>query len=290
MKDLEVETKRGTILEGVLFCQTKNPDTILILITGIHGNLFTNKFNYNFGQILNKGNIDFIFAQTCDTFEKTKRTNIKTRKEEFVGSFNEDFKNIEEDIEAFIIYAEKNKYKNIYLAGHSLGANKIVYYLSRNHDKRIKKYIILSPTNITYLLNGVTEEEKNIIREYKKTGKDDELIPFELFGWLQCITRTAYDWVFNNILNNVHIEINADFSQINNIEQSGAMLIGTYDRFSFGDPSGFLENINNHTKHPENNKLIFVPQTGQTYQGKQQEVAEILLNLINNWKNEPNKL
>ena len=290
MKDLEVETKRGTILEGVLFCQTKNPDTILIKITGIHGNLFTNKFNYNFGQILNKGNIDFIFAQTCDTFEKTKRTNIKTRKEEFVGSFNEDFKNIEEDIEAFIIYAEKNKYKNIYLAGHSLGANKIVYYLSRNHDKRIKKYIILSPTNITYLLNGVTEEEKNIIREYKKTGKDDELIPFELFGWLQCITRTAYDWVFNNILNNVHIEINADFSQINNIEQSGAMLIGTYDRFSFGDPSGFLENINNHTKHPENNKLIFVPQTGQTYQGKQQEVAEILLNLINNWKNEPNKL
>ena len=103
MKDLEVETKRGTILEGVLFCQTKNPDTILISITGIHGNLFTNKFNYNFGQILNKGNIDFIFAQTCDTFEKTKRTNIKTRKEEFVGSFNEDFKNIEEDIEAFIL-------------------------------------------------------------------------------------------------------------------------------------------------------------------------------------------
>ena len=46
------------------------------------------------------------------------------------------------------------------------------------------------------------------------------------------------------------------------------MLIGTFDRFCYGDPSGFLENINNHTKHPEKNKLIFVPQTGQTYQGK----------------------
>ena len=68
------------------------------------------------------------------------------------------------------------------------------------------------------------------------------------------------------------------------------MLIGTFDRFCYGDPSGFLENINNHTKHPEKNKLIFVPQTGQTYQGKQQEVAEILLNLINNWKNEQNNL
>ena len=37
-------------------------------------------------------------------------------------------------------YAEKKKYKNIYLARHSLGANKIIYYLSRNNDKRVKKY------------------------------------------------------------------------------------------------------------------------------------------------------
>ena len=120
---------------------------------------------YNFGQTLNRGNIDFIYAQTCDTFEQTKLINIKTKKEEFVGSFNEDFKNIEEDIEAFIIYAEKNKYKNIYFAGHSLGANKIIYYLSRPHDKKIKKFILLSPTNIIHLLNGVTEEEKAIIKE-----------------------------------------------------------------------------------------------------------------------------
>ena len=42
MKDLEIETKRGSILDGVLFCDTKNPDTVLIAITGIHGNFFSN--------------------------------------------------------------------------------------------------------------------------------------------------------------------------------------------------------------------------------------------------------
>ncbi len=36
------------------------------------------------------------------------------------------------------------------------------------------------------------------------------------------------------------------------------MLIGTYDRFTYGDPSGFLKNINNHTKYPKENKLIFI--------------------------------
>jgi len=287
MKELDIETKRGSILDGVLFCQTKNPDTVLIAITGIHGNFFSNPFYYNFGETLNKGNIDFIYAQTCDAFGREKKINKKTGKEEYIGSWNEDFKNTDEDVEAYINYAEKNNYKNIYLAGHSLGANKIIYYLSRNHDKRVKKYILLSPANITHLLNGVSDYEKKIIKEYKN-GKDNEFIPFELFGWIECITRTAYDWVFDNILNNVHVEKNGDFSQINNIEHSGAMLIGTYDRFTYGDPSGFLENINNHTKHPEKNKLIFVPNTGHTYQGKQQKVADMLLDLLIEWRNEQN--
>jgi len=44
MEDLEIETKRGSILDGVLFCETKNPDTVLIAITGIHGNFFSNPF------------------------------------------------------------------------------------------------------------------------------------------------------------------------------------------------------------------------------------------------------
>ncbi len=73
MKKLEIETKRGSILDGVLFCETTNPDTVLIAITGIHGNFYSNPFYYNFGYTLNKGNIDFIYAQTCDAFGKVKK-------------------------------------------------------------------------------------------------------------------------------------------------------------------------------------------------------------------------
>ena len=213
-----------------------------------------------------------------------KKTNVNTGKKEYIGSYNEDFKNTDDDVEAYINFAEKLKYKNIYLSGNSLGANKIIYYLSRYHHSRVKKYILLSPSNITHLVNQITDDEKRLIKKYKEQGKDDEIIPFELFGWLECITRTAYDWVYNNILNNVHYEKDGDFSQIYNISHSGAMLIGTYDRFTYGDPSWFLENINNHTKEPKNNKLIYINNTGHTYQRKEQEVADALLNLINEWR------
>ena len=58
MKNIEVPTKRGSLLDGVLFCETKNPDSILISITGIHGRFKSNPFYINIGHTLNKGNID----------------------------------------------------------------------------------------------------------------------------------------------------------------------------------------------------------------------------------------
>lgn len=128
MQKLKIPTERGVLLDGVLFNDTQNADTVLIAITGIHGNFYSNPFYYNFGATLNKGNVDFIYAQTND-----------------------------------------------------------------------------------------------------------------------------------------------------------ALLIGTYDTFTYGDPVGFLENINNHFVHPEKNKLIFIEKTGHTYQQKQQETAEKLLELIQSW-------
>ena len=286
MIEIQVETKRGVLLNGVLFNETKSSDTVLIAITGIHGNFYSNPFCCNIGYTLNKGNIDFIYAQTNDAFGAEKVMNVKTKKLEIIGSCNEDFNYTDEDIEAYLNFAEKKNYKHIYLSGHSLGANKIIYYLSRNHDKRVEKYLLLSPANITHLLKVVTDEEKYIIQNYIKNGKENEIIPFELLGWIQCTAKTAYNWVFNNILNNVHVEKNGDFSQINEINHKGAMLIGTYDRFTYGDPSGFLTNINNHTKYPKENKLIFIEKTGHTYQKKQQEVADIILKLIKEWREE----
>ena len=290
MKNIEVPTKRGILLDGILYCETKNPTSILIAISGIHAQAERNPFYDNIGFTLNKRNIDFICAHTCDAMKKVTKKNILTGKEEIIGSFNEDFNNCEDDVEAYINYAEKNKYKHIYLAGHSLGANKIIYYLSKNHDIRIEKYILLSPADIIHLVNTISDKDKIIIKEYKEQGKDNEIIPFQLFGWVECITRTAYDWVYNNILDNVHADKDGDFSQINNITHSGAMIIGTYDKFTCGDPTGFLENINKHTKNPEKNKLLFIEKTGHVYRRKEKELSEVILNLIKEWQMEKNEV
>ncbi|MBR0031887.1 MAG: DUF1749 domain-containing protein, partial [Treponema sp.] len=165
-ENIEVFTKRGTVLDGVLFANTDGTaDTLVIAITGIHGNFYSNPFYFNFGDTLNAGGIDFVYAQVCDAFGEINTRNIHIGKEEIIGSWNERFSYADEDIAAYIDWAENAGYSHIVLAGHSLGANKVIHYLATSHDSRIDRFLLLSPCNVEYLTSQVTEEEKRTVRK-----------------------------------------------------------------------------------------------------------------------------
>ena len=283
---LNVPTERGVVLNGVLFRpeKKKTADTVMIAITGIHGNFYSNPFYYNIGDTLNKDNIDFIYAQTNDAFSEIKTVNVKTGREETIGSWNERFAFTDEDIDAYLDFTEAEGYRHIILAGHSLGANKVIYYLSRHHDKRIEHFFLLSPANLTYMMSGVTDWEKRVIREQVEQGDGEKMLPFPFMGWVDCIANTAYDWQFSGLLNNVHTAKDGDFSQAEKITHTGALLVGTYDNFTDGDPSEFLRNLNSHMPAATKNDLIFIEKTGHTYQMKQQEVADKILKQLQKYR------
>lgn len=286
MKELKIETKRGVLLDGVLFPSEGKSDAVLIAITGIHGNFYSNPFYYNIGETLTAAGIDFIYAQTNDAFGAIRTMNTHTGREEIIGSWNERFALADEDIEAYLDYAEQQGYKHIILAGHSLGANKVIYYLSRHHDPRVEHFLLLSPANLDYMTASVTAQERDIIRQLYERGDGDKMLPFLLMGWVECTVATAYDWVHSGLLNNVHTSPDGNFSQVEQITHTGALLIGTYDNFTDGDPSGFLRLINSHMPTAAENRLVFIERTGHTYQQKQQEVADKILELINDWRKE----
>lgn len=283
VKKLDIPTKRGTVLDGVLF-SVPTADTVLIAITGIHGNFYSNPFYYNIGDTLNAGGMDFIYAQTNDAFGKIETYNVNTGNKEIIGSWNEDFCYTDEDIEGYLNFAEQAGYRHIILAGHSLGANKVIYYLSRHHDERVEHFILLSPANLGYLTGDVTDREREIVRKQVERGEGNKMLPFALMGWVPCLASTAYQWLFTNMLDNVHVEKDRDFSEAEQITHTGALVIGTYDNFTYGDPSGFLKNINDHIPTARENKLIFLERTGHTYQQKEQELADKLCALIDEWR------
>ena len=271
MEDLNVATRRGTVLNGVLF-PAQDADTVVIAITGIHGNFYSNPFYYNIGNTLSANGIDFIYAQTNDAFGEIETYNVKTGAKELIGSWNERFADTDEDIDAYLDYAAQH-YKHVILAGHSLGANKVIYYLSRHHDtKRVEHFILLSPANLSHMMSGVSDGEKDFIERVVRYGQGDKVLPFYFMGWVVCTANTAHDWLSG-----------ADWSQVAQVTHTGALVIGTYDNFTDGDPSGFLKNINDHMPTAAQNKLIFIERTGHTYQQKHQEIADIVLSLAKDW-------
>ena len=82
---------------------------------------------------------------------------------------------------------------------------------------------------------------------------------------------------------NVHTARDGDFSQAEKISHSGALLVGTYDNFTDGDPSEFLRNLNTHLPTAKENKLIFIEGTGHTYQMKHHELADKILRQLQEW-------
>ena len=164
------------------------------------------------------------------------------------------------------------------LAGHSLGANKVIYYLSTYHDtNRVEKFILMSPANLAYMMSNVTAGEKDFIEKFVRYGQGEKILPFYFMGWVACTANTAYDWL-SGILDNTN-----DFSQLEQITHTGALIIGTYDNFTEGDPSKFLRDINSHMPTADANKLIFIERTGHTYQQKHQEIADEILKLATDW-------
>ena len=117
MTVLDIATRSGTVLSGVLF-PASGADTVVIAITGVHGNFYSNPFYYNIGDTLSTAGIDFIYAQTRDAFGQVDIVNAKTGEPEQIGSFDEDVTKAEEDIEAYIDHAERKGYKHIILAAH----------------------------------------------------------------------------------------------------------------------------------------------------------------------------
>ena len=287
MKKLDVPTKRGTVLNGVLF-ESGHADTVVIAITGIHGNFYSNPFYYNIGDTLNRADTDFIYAQTNDALGRIDTVNVKIGKPEVIGSFRENFLDTDEDIEAYLDGAVQLGYRHIILAGHSLGANKVIYYLAHHHDARVEHFLLLSPANLTHMTSVTSPQEKRIVAEMVETGRGQKFLPFPAVDsvqtWLPCYADTAFTWLFTDTLNNVHVEKDGDFSQCAAITHTGALLIGTYDRFTYGDPAGFLKNINDHMPRASENKLIFIEKTGHTYQQKEQEVADAIANLVKDWR------
>lgn len=283
LRSLSVVTRNGLVLNGKIF-QNEDAQTVVILLTGVEGNFQNNPFYSVIGERLAKDKADLIVAQTRDAFNRVHSVNQRTGQPEVYGAFDEKFAESTADVEAYLNYAKQKRYSHIILGGQSLGANKVIYYLAHHQDPSIDRFLLMSPVNMDVLRNKITQSQRQVINDYLASGRENRMLPFQLFRWLRSTAANANRWLTDETLNNAHAIRDADFRQLCQVQLEGAFLIGLNDHFTGGQPREYLQILNQQLTTKNSNQLVYIPQAGHIYRNHERQVANDIADLLRTWQ------
>src|SRR3989344_1290605 len=103
------------------------------------------------------------------------------------GQAHEVFTDCADDIQGAVNFAKKQGAKEIYLAGHSTGCQKSVYYGSKKSDRTVKGLILLAPMS-DYSIAVMTDKNGRLAHAVKiamgmvRAGKKHSLLPENIWG------------------------------------------------------------------------------------------------------------
>ncbi|MEK7132992.1 MAG: alpha/beta fold hydrolase [Patescibacteria group bacterium] len=111
------------------------------------------------------------------------------------GSAHEVFEDCVDDIQGAINFARKVGVKNIYLAGHSTGCQKSIYWAHRKKGRGIKGIVLLAPMSdwaAEMMLQGKKKIARatRVARSLVNRGKKHQLLPEGV--WHECIDAQRF--------------------------------------------------------------------------------------------------
>src|SRR3989344_6601617 len=172
---IEIVTQKKVVLDGLWF-GPKKARTVVILIHGLGGTLWRRIGLVD--RLTDKQTAVLAFNNRGhDRVSRLVRTDRKkTGKSEWAGGACEVFTDCVDDIQGAINLAKKQGAKRIFLAGHSTGSQKAVYYASKKSSPLLRGLILMVPlSDYSVALrdekNGALARATKIARALVRAGK-----------------------------------------------------------------------------------------------------------------------
>lgn len=178
---VEITTPKKFILNGLWF-GAKKPKRAIIFVHGLMGSLFSARRIME--QLVDSRTAVLVFNNRGFG----KMNNVKRKiggkvKSVSAGSAHEVFTESKDDIQGVINFCRKNGVKSIYIAGHSTGCQKAVYWAAKNTAARSVRGIVLLAPISDYAT--VLKDDKNAklkkatayARKLVRKGRKHELLP-----------------------------------------------------------------------------------------------------------------
>jgi len=176
----DIKTPKGFLLRGLWF-GPKKPKRVVIWVHGLGSSAFTKLELVKL--LATKGTAVLAFNNRgFERVASVKQQIGKQTKWHTIGAAHEKFTDCVDDIQGAIEFVRSMRVKDIYLAGHSTGCQKSIYWAYKKKGKDVKGIILLAPVSDyagAIAKYGRTKVE-NVAREAERLvarGKGSELLP-----------------------------------------------------------------------------------------------------------------
>ncbi len=187
---VKIKTEDNIPLYGMLLEPPQKTDTLFIAIHGTASNFYEN---------------DFMEAITKKLYQKKISLLLTNNRGAYIlqayplaGAAIEKFEDCVKDIDAWIFFALKKGYKKIILQGHSLGAEKVVYYMNYGiHKKKISAVVLLAPSDSFGYERAYSKNFRILIKEAEsmiKSGKEEEFLRSTWLSYSGIMPRSALSY------------------------------------------------------------------------------------------------
>lgn len=279
-------TEDNLELCGVLYQPEYKTDKIVINFHGMAGNFYENLFIDFMSNEFTKGGFAFLSTNNRghDMFNDTasiKNNDLSWKK---IGAAFEIFEECIYDIKAWIDFAEKLGFKEIFIQGHSLGAVKVTYYLSETGDSRIKGLILLSPPDMLGLHLGREEDKKKweesmkLAKKLIGEGKGNEILPNLIWDWYYLSANTFMNFSKLDSKTNTFpfYKPNSGFKELSQIKCPMIAIFGSKDDAIVTDPKKCLKILKEKAVSTKICSTFIIDGAPHSYRNHEQELAAIV--------------
>ena len=268
---IRVKTADNIELQGMLYSPDSRSSTAILHMPGSCGNFYENRFLDALAAFYVSRNLTFI---SCNNRGHNGNTAY------------ERFKECTLDIEAWLGWLESHRIQRFILQGHSLGTQKVVYYLLEKHNEKVIGCILLAPFDLIlfYKVDSDIIRKKNL----RKTQKLDEntLVPKEIFDMWPISAGTYLDLLGYETKADI-FDFRDDNTIVNGVQALKKLpipvfaAIGGEDMASLPSPQKFVDALSKTSTLCGKVTSHLVPKAPHNFDGYLQE----LVALIEQWLN-----
>lgn len=273
----EVKTEQNIFLNG-FFASHDNKSCVLFM-PGLAGNFLESKFARVLADDCLKNGMDFLFAHNQGSFqimdfpylkEDGKLSNIRK------GAAYEHFEDCVYDFDAWLKFV--SNYESVYLVVHSLGCNKVVYYLQERQPSNLKKLVLLAPQDSVNfpklsMHKGMLEEAQENIAN----NQADKLLTKKLLGGCLISSQTYYDFITNKKINNIPYKTpGGDMSGLQKITCPVLAIIGSKEDENAQE---YMQKVANSVSC---GRAVVIPDANHVFKNQEKVLSDKIIDFLKN--------